>query len=102
MTGIIKKAVTVGLLVFLLGGMVAARGAYGQVYSATPSGAILRERLNFNDVEGHWAQGAIIRQVALGILDDREANRFSPEASATRLEVLQALLRLLGLEAQGR
>jgi hypothetical protein len=102
MTGIIKKAVTVGLLVFLLGGMVGtARGAYGQVYSATPSGAILRERLNFNDVEGHWAQGAIIRQVALGILDDREANRFSPEASATRLEVLQALLRLLGLEAQG-
>ena len=100
MTGKLKKGITVVLLVFLLGGMVGTvRGAYSPLYPAIPHGASLKDRLGFNDVAGHWAQGAIVRQVALGILEGRGAKSFSPEGAVTRMEVLQALLRIMGLEA---
>ena len=79
--------------------MGTVRGAYSPLYPAIPHGASLKDRLGFNDVAGHWAQGAIVRQVALGILEGRGAKSFSPEGAVTRMEVLQALLRIMGLEA---
>mgnify|MGYP000849815482 CR=1 FL=1 len=99
MTGRGKRVLVLILTIMLMaGGLGTARAHYSQVYQAYSHGSYLREGLRFTDIRDHWAGPAIIRQLAFGFLDRPAGNRFSPQAAATRLEVLKALLRLGGLE----
>lgn len=76
-----------------------AQAYYSRVYPAYSHGSSLREGLlRFTDIGEHWAGPAIIRQVALGLLDSPAGNRFGPQVAVSRLDVLKALVRLRGLE----
>ncbi|NLJ33830.1 MAG: S-layer homology domain-containing protein [Firmicutes bacterium] len=94
-----KRVLVLILLLLLMGASFGTAQGYSQLYMASPHGFQLQERLRFTDIRDHWAGPAIVRQVAFGILDGPAGKRFSPQAAVSRLEVLRALLRLGGLEA---
>ncbi|MEK8130514.1 S-layer homology domain-containing protein [Paenibacillus filicis] len=50
----------------------------------------------FTDVQGHWAQEAILRMRTAGVLDGYEDGRFLPEHSLTRAEAVTVVNKLLG------
>lgn len=57
----------------------------------------LYHNASYQDISGHWAQPAIYRVTALGIVRG-EGARFRPNSAASREDVLGMLIRLAGLE----
>jgi len=57
--------------------------------------------VSFSDIQGHWAQAAIERVQAAGILDGYSDGTFRPNDKLTRAQAVIIVNKLLGWQAQG-
>lgn len=63
------------------------------VLQGIPYAPELLRNLSYGDTRGHWAEQAITRAGALGIIQGRGARRFAPEGPVTKEEALAILAR---------
>ncbi|MGE5544814.1 MAG: S-layer homology domain-containing protein, partial [Bacillota bacterium] len=68
-----------------------------ETYSGVLYCDLLYNSASYQDISGHWAQPAIYRVTALGIVRG-EGSRFRPNSTASKEDVLGMLIRLAGME----
>lgn len=80
----------------------------GNYYLALGTGTILKGRLgaetgriNFEDIENHWAKDAIIRIAERKIIYGVDENTFAPDRDITRAEFATIIVRALELKYSG-
>lgn len=60
----------------------------------------MREPRTFNDISGYWAQGAIERLAALGVIDGLPDGSFAPRETLSRAQFTKMVATLLGINSQ--
>ncbi|WP_346046391.1 S-layer homology domain-containing protein, partial [Paraclostridium tenue] len=85
-------------------------GVYKVVYKVTDShGAIasktiavtVEDKIEFNDVEGHWAEKTIKLFVEKGFINGYEDKTFKPDNSMTRAEFVKVVNKVFGYNQMG-
>ena len=90
--------VVASLLAIAVLGTVAVPGVQAaETYSGVLYSNSLYNQASYQDLSGHWAQPAVYRVTALGIVRG-EGTRFRPNVAASREDVLGMLIRLAGIE----
>ena len=88
----------VSLLVMALLPMMIAPGVQAvETYSGVLYSDSLYNNASYQDIAGHWAQPAIYRVTALGIVRG-EGKKFRPNTAASKEDVLGMLIRLADME----
>lgn len=64
--------------------------------------AVLKSNVEFDDVDGHWAQETIEMMTANKITDGRSETTFEPDAEITRAEFAAYLVNMVGLDGEVR
>ncbi|MBQ1936056.1 MAG: S-layer homology domain-containing protein, partial [Clostridia bacterium] len=59
-------------------------------------GSTAEEKVVFADLEGHWAESAVMNLYEQGLVQGKGPNTYDPEASVTRAEFLTLALRAMG------
>lgn len=54
----------------------------------------------FEDIEGHWAEGTIRILAALGVVDGVTDTEFQPEGQVTRAQYLKMLMETIGISTE--
>ncbi|WP_229714334.1 S-layer homology domain-containing protein [Saccharibacillus endophyticus] len=60
----------------------------------------MREPRTFNDISGYWAQSAIERLAALGVIDGLPDGSFAPRETLSRAQFTKMVATLLGINSQ--
>ncbi len=85
------------LIIALLSSVTVSGVGAAETYSGVSYSDSLLQNASFQDIAGHWAQIAIYRAAALGIVRG-EGTKFRPNSTASREDVLGTLIRLADLE----
>ena len=60
----------------------------------------INSKVNFNDIQGHWAQEAIEKFVNLGYINGYGDNTFKPDGQITRAEFVKIVNRVFNLTSK--
>lgn len=79
--------------------VIARNGKYYAVVSSLTNSTytVISHPVTFEDVEGHWAQGALNDMASRMIISGLDAKHFYPDAAITRAEFAAIIIRALGL-----
>ncbi len=64
--------------------------------------AVVDVKVNYDDIDGNWAEKVIKNMAANGIVEPRSKRQFAPNENITRAEFAAYLVNMLGLEGSGR
>ena len=62
--------------------------------------SVVETKVNYEDIEGHWAESIVNQSVSNGLLEGFNTENFKPDQEITRAEFSVMIVNMLGLSAE--